>query len=352
MRTGIAELPLHHGKAPRWLFEKMVKLSKAIIEAIVIEHGSKEFLYRLADPFWFQAFGSILGFDWHSSGLTTTACGAMKEGTKEISKDLGIFFCGGKGGTSRKTPKEIQHITEKLSLNPTKLIYASKISAKVDNTCVQDGYNLYHHMFIFTKEGSWAVIQQGMNPAYHSARRYHWLSTNLKSYVCEPHTAVCCDKRHPSLNMVALKSEPSRTIVTDLAKEHPDKIIEETKKFLKMPMRHPVLKFDINPKYLHKILLKTYEQAPEDFENLVTIQGVGPKTIRALALIGELLYGKTPSFDDPARYSFAHGGKDGFPFPVDKQIYSKSIAFLEATIQKAKMGNGAKLEALKKLSAI
>ncbi len=352
MRTGIAELPLHHGKAPRWLFEKMAKLSKAIIEAIVIEYGNQEFLHRLSDPFWFQALGSVLGFDWHSSGITTTVCGAMKEGTKNISKDLGLFFCGGKGGTSRKTPIEIKRITERLSVNPTELIYASKTSAKVDNTCVQDGYNLYHHMFIFTEDGNWAVVQQGMNPTHRSARRYHWLSASLISYVCEPHTAVCCNKRHPSLNMVAHKSEPSRTIVTDLAKEHPDKIVKETKKFLKMPVRHPVLKFDINPKYLRKILLRTYEQAPEDFENLIAIRGVGPKTIRALALIGELLYGKTPSFDDPARYSFAHGGKDGFPYPVDKQTYNKSISFLESTIQKAKIGKSDKLKALKKLSVI
>ncbi len=349
MRTGIAELPLHYGKAPRWLFEKMTKLSRAIIEAIVIENGTKEFLYRVSDPFWFQAFGSVLGFDWHSSGLTTTVCGAMKEGVKEISKDLEIYFCGGKGSASRKTPTQIQKISEGLSINPTKLIYASKISAKVDNTCVQDGYNLYHHMFIFTKEGNWCVIQQGMNPINRLARRYHWLSSNVKSYVCEPHTAVCCDKKHSCLNMVAQESESSRGIVTNISRNHPDKIVKETKKILKMPTRHPVFKLDINLRYFHKILLKTYDHAPDDFETLITIKGVGPKTIRALALIGELLYAQTPSFRDPARYSFAHGGKDGFPYPVDRTTYNESIAFLESAIKKAKIGENDKFKALKDL---
>jgi hypothetical protein len=349
MRTGIAELPLHYGRAPRWLFEKMVRLSRAIIEAIVFEKGSQELLNRISDPFWFQALGSVLGFDWHSSGITTTVCGAMKQGVKDIADDLGIFFCGGKGGTSRKTPGQIQKISEHLSINPTKLIYASKISAKVDNTCLQDGYNLYHHMFIFTKQGDWAVIQQGMNPLNHKARRYHWLSSNIKSYVYEPHAAVCCDEKHPLLNMVAQESEVSRMVVTNISKEHPDKILKETKRILKMPLRHPVLKLDINPKYFHKILLKTYERAPKDFEALITLQGVGPKTIRALALIGELLYGKTPSFKDPARYSFTHGGKDGYPYPVDKATYNQSIFFLESAIKKAKIGNTDKLKALKKL---
>jgi hypothetical protein len=313
MRTGIAEMPLHYGKAPRWLFEKMVKLSRAIIEVAVIEKGANEFLCRISDPFWFQAFGSVLGFDWHSSGITTTVCGAMKQGTKDISKELGIYFCGGKGRASRKTPVQIQKISERLSMNPIRLIYASKLSAKVDNTCVQDGYNLYHHMFIFTKDGNWSVIQQGMNPENHIARRYHWLSSNVKSYTCEPHTAICCEHKQACLNMVALESKSSRNIVTTIAKEHPDQI----------------LNLDINPKYFHKILLKTYEQSPDNFEKLISIQGVGPKTIRALALVGELLYGETPSFRDPARYSFAHGGKDGYPFPVNKKTYNNSITFLE-----------------------
>jgi len=342
-------LPLHHGRAPRWLFEKMAKLSRAIIEVIIIEQGGEVFLQRIADPFWFQAFGSVLGFDWHSSGVTTTVCGAMKEGMKEASRYLGIFFCGGKGGASRKTPKEIETITQEISINSANLVYASRISAKVDNICVQDGYDLYHHMFIFTKNGDWGIIQQGMNLENHLARRYHWLSLNLKSYICEPHSAVCCDRQCPTLNMVALESDTSRNIVTDISKENPDKIIKEMGKILKMPVRHPVLKLDINPNYLHKILLKTYTQKPNNFEKLIGIEGIGSKTIRALALIGELLYGATPSFRDPARYSFAHGGKDGYPYPVDKEVYNKSISYLEMAIKKAKLGEYEKLKALRKL---
>jgi len=349
MRTGIAELPLHHGKAPRWLFDKMVKLSRAIIEAIVLDRGPQEFLHRLSDPFWFQAFGSVLGFDWHSSGLTTTVCGAMKQGTREICDSLGLYLCGGKGGISRKTPAQIRQFTEKLSIDSQKLIYASRMSAKVDNTCVQDGYNLYHHMFIFTREGDWCVVQQGMNSDNHLARRYHWLSSHVDSYVCEPHAAVCSNRKAPCLNMVAHESEQSRLVCTTIAKEHPDKITKETKKILRLPTRHPVLKLDIDPQYFHKILLKTYAEFPDNFENLITIQGVGPKTIRALAFIGELLYGSAPSFRDPARYSFAHGGKDGFPYPVDRKTYNESISFLESAIKRAKIGEHDRFRALKHL---
>ncbi len=367
MRTGIADLPLHYGRAPKWLFEKMVKLSRAIIEVIVQEYGTEEFLRRISDPFWFQAFGSILGFDWHSSGVTTTVCGAMKEGTKDIAFELGLFFCGGKGGTSRRTPKEIEKIGEKLGKDTKNLIYASKLSAKIDNTCVQDGYNLYHHMFIFTKNFDWAVIQQGMNVTpltlsfsrkgrgeikKGTARRYHWLSLNLKSYICEPHNAVCCDIIQPCLNMVAEESERSRTTITEISKEKPEKILKDFDIILRMPSRHPVLEVDINPKYLYKVLLKTYESAPGDFENFIQIEGIGPKTLRALALIGELIYGAKPSFRDPARYSFAHGGKDGFPYPVDRATYNESIRFLESAIRSAKLGETDRLKALRRLKFI
>lgn len=368
MRTGIADLPLHYGRAPRWLFEKMVKLARAIIEVIVAEYGPEEFLKRISDPFWFQAFGSVLGFDWHSSGVTTTVCGAMKEGTKDIAYEMGIFFCGGKGGTSRKTPGEIGAIAEKLGKDPKNLIYASRISAKIDNTCVQDGYNLYHHMFIFTKTFQWAVIQQGMSEICinksnqesghrpggknRTARRYHWLSFNLDSFVCEPHTAVCCDITRPCLNMVAKEGDESRRIVAEISKEKPEKILKEATLILKMPARHPILKIDLNPKYFYKILLKTYETSPGDFEELLQIEGIGPKTLRALALIGELIYGVKPSFRDPARYSFAHGGKDGHPYPVDRETYNQSISFLESAIKKAKLGETDRLKALRRLTSI
>jgi hypothetical protein len=349
MRSGIAELPLHYGRAPRWLFEKMTRLAGAIIEVMVVEQGSDQFLRRVSDPYWFQSFGSILGFDWHSSGLTTTVCGAMKEGTRKISRHLGIFFCGGKGATSRKTPLQIQGICEELSVDPDRLIYASKISAKVDNTCVQDGYNLYHHLFIFTKNGEWSVIQQGMNPENRFARRYHWLSMKLDSFVNEPHAAICCDARKDSLNLVAEESGLSRNVVAKIARAKPDRTMKEASRILKMPSRHPIVEMDISPEYFHKMLLKTYERTPENFENLIGIEGVGPKTVRALALIGELVYGANPSFRDPARFSFAHGGKDGIPYPVDRTTYNESIAYLESAIKKAKIGESDRLKALRKL---
>jgi hypothetical protein len=350
MRTGIADLPLHHGRAPRWLFEKMVRLARAVVETIVIEHGGHEFLRRISDPFWFQAFGSVLGFDWHSSGVTTTVCGAMKEGTRDIGRELGLYFCGGKGAASRKTPSQIQRVADVLSLDADKLVHASKTSAKVDNSCVQDGYNLYHHMFIFTIDGEWSVVQQGMNPDNQFARRYHWLSLDLSSYVNEPHAAVCCDRNQDALNMVALESSASRESVTEIARENPDKTVKEAERILKLPRRHPVSVLDISPKYFHKILLRTYERSPGNFEELIGVNGVGPKTIRALALIGELLYGARPSFRDPARYSYTHGGKDGFPYPVDKTTYNRSIAYLETAIKRAKIGEGDRLKALRKIT--
>lgn len=327
----------------------MAQLAGAIIEAIVLEQGGSEFLRRISDPFWFQAFGSVLGFDWHSSGLTTTVCGAMKEGTKRINHELGLFFCGGKGAASRKTPLQIQKVADTVSLDGDRLIHASKTSAKVDSSCVQDGYDLYHHLFIFTIKGDWSVVQQGMNPQNRYARRYHWLSVDLESYVNEPHAAVCCDQSQDSLNMVAAESSASRRIITDIAREKPRKTIKEAEKVLKMPSRHPVLNLDISPKYFHKILLRTYERSPGSFEELIGIAGVGPKTVRALALIGELLYGTKPSFRDPARYSFAHGGKDGFPYPVNRNTYNQSISYLESAIKRSKIGENEKLKALRKL---
>jgi len=264
MRTGIAHLPLHHGRAPKWLFERMVLLAKNISIVLVEEFGPIELLRRLSDPFWFQAFGCVLGFDWHSSGVTTTVCGALKEGLKETSNDLGLFVCGGKGGTSRKTPGEIETIGQQFSIDPAPLIYASRISAKVDNNALQDGYNLYHHTFVFTKTGKWAVIQQGMNESNHYARRYHWFSEDIGDFVCEPHSAVCCNETKKPLNLVAQESEDARKLIADLSLNKPEKILKDIEKLkiLKLPPRHQVEINDINPKFLYKIFLKTYEENP------------------------------------------------------------------------------------------
>lgn len=351
MRTGIANLPLHYGKTPRWLFERMKLLAREIATFIVIEFGCEDFLRKISDPFWFQSFGCALGFDWHSSGLTTTVCGALKEGLKGREKELGLFVAGGKGGRSRKTPDEIDSFSKYLLCNPGNLIYASKITAKVDTSAVQDGYQLYHHNFIWTKDGSWCVIQQGMNPTTRYARRYHWLSEDVNDFVCEPHHAICCDGRGSVLNMVAKESEDAREIMTSLSKERPDKLILELHKLksLHLPSHHHISLGEINPERIDKIFLKTYERQCEDFETLLGMKGVGPKSIRALSLISELVYGKSPSYKDPAKFSFAHGGKDGYPYPVDRSTYDRTIDTLKCSILETKIGNREKMDAVKRL---
>lgn len=354
MKTGVANLPLHYGSCPRWLFENMVKLGRVITEAFVYEHGAEKFLFRLSDPYFFQSLACVLSFDWHSSGVTTTVCGALKEGLRGTEKELGIFVCGGKGRTSRKTPGEIETFGQRYSFNSQPLIYASKISAKVDNNALQDGYQLYHHSFFFTKNGKWAVVQQGMNSLNHWARRYHWLSDEVADFVNEPHAGIASDKKGEVLNLVDSTSKQNRTITTKVAQQKPKKITQTIRKLQvsKLPERHQVLISDINPQNLKKIFLSTYEQQPENFEKLLGMKGVGPKTIRALSLISELVYGAPASTKDPARFSFAHGGKDGTPYPVNRKTYNQSIEFLKEAINKAKLGHYEKLHALRRLPSL
>jgi hypothetical protein len=294
-----------------------------------------------------------LGFDWHSSGVTTTVCGALKEGLKESAGELGIFVCGGKGATSRKTPGEIELIGEQrlVNVDPQTLIYASRMSAKVDSAALQDGYDLYHHCFIFDRQGHWAVIQQGMNTDNRWARRYHWLDEQVNDFVCEPHAAICCDHTKPILNMIASESSGSREVSAQLTAEHPSKIVKEWEKLrrMDMPAHHYVSLADIKPENLGKILEKTYERRPENFEALLGVPGVGAKTIRALAMIAELIHGQPSSIKDPVRFSFAHGGKDGHPYPVDRQGYDQSIAILKKAIDQAKIDQTDKIKALKSL---
>ena len=350
-RTGTAQLPLHGGKAPAWLFSRMVKLSREITTHVVSEFGPEEMLRRLSDPFWFQAFGCVLGFDWHSSGVTTTVTGAVKEGIRGLEKDLNLFAGGGKGAVSRNTPAEITKACDTLSIDPRPLVYASRMSAKVDSAAVQDGYQLYHHAFFFTPSGQWAVVQQGMNDANGMARRYHWLSASLESYVNEPHAAVCAETTVPTLNLVATESEPVRSSSAELSRQKPDVVLSAIKELplLSMPRRHAVLLADVNPQYLQKILLKTYDRAPEDFETLLGMEGVGGRTLRALALVSEIIYGTPASTRDPARFSFAHGGKDGFPYPVDTGTYDKTVEVLRAAVTKAGIDRSERVAALKRL---
>jgi hypothetical protein len=329
----------------------MVRLSREIVAHIVQEYGREEVLRRLADPYWFQAFGCVLGFDWHSSGVTTTVTGALKEGLRGTERDLGIFVGGGKGAVSRRTPSEILGYCDALSIDAKPLVYASRMSAKVDSAAVQDGYQLYHHAFFFTPEGAWCVVQQGMSDATGMARRYHWLASQLRSFVNEPHAAVCAERAAPTLNLVAEESAGTRTSSALLAREKPGVVLDALRglPLLSMPRRHSVLIADVNPQHLDKILLKTYERAPENFETLLGMEGVGAKTLRALALASEVIYGTPASTRDPARFSFAVGGKDGFPYPVDLETYDKTVEVLRAAVNKANIDRSERVKALKRL---
>jgi len=363
IKTGTSDLPLHYGRTPRWLFEQMVKLAREISLVLISEYGLDHYLRRLSDPHWFQALGCVLGFDWHSSGLTTTTCGALKESLRPLAKDLGLFICGGKGRASRKTPLELETAGQKYSFDARPLVYASKMAAKVDNNALQDHYQLYHHVFFATQTGHWAVIQQGM--AFDSqanrgwARRYHWLSDRVSDFVNEPHSAIVSPDDQsaslaPVLNLVAATSRKNRQLSTKIAQQKPEKIIKTLKKLkaAKLPARHQLLLADINPRNLRKIFLRTYEERPENFEKLLGMKGVGPKTIRALALISELVYGTPASTQDPARFAFAHGGKDGIPYPVDRKTYQQSSEFLKEAISRAKLGYYEKFHALRRLASM
>jgi len=338
---------------PRWLFERMVKLAREVCIAIVEEFGPEEMLRRMADPHWFQAFGCLLGFDWHSSGVTTTLCAALKEGIKGTERDLGLFIAGGKGRTSRQTPAQIEAFGSFISATPSSLVYASRMAAKVDSVALQDGYQLYHHVFLFTAQGRWVVVQQGMNEATRYARRYHWLGEAVNDFVCEPHAAICCDQRGQILNLTASESNQARTTIARIAaEEKPENILAELRriKTLDLPSHHYLSADDIHPDRLQKIFHLAYERKPQGFEELIGLEGVGPKTLRALSLVSEMVHGVPSSFRDPVRYSFAHGGKDGIPYPVDRETYDGSTEFLARALRKAKIGERETMEALKRLS--
>jgi hypothetical protein len=341
----------------------MVRLSREVLVYMAAEYSTREVLRRLSDPFWFQAFGCVLGFDWHSSGVTTTVCGAVKESLKDIDTELGLFAAGGKGAVSRKAPDHIADACERTGADARPLIYASRTAAKVDSAAVQDGYQLYHHVFFFNAAGDWCVVQQGMSDDTGMARRYHWLAEHVQSFVDEPHEAVCCDARAETLNLVARENDPVRTASAELAREKPDVTLQALERvdparlrltrvpLLDLPRRHELLpEIDVAGPYLHKILLKTYEQAPADFESLLGMEGVGPKTLRALALASELLHGTPAAMRDPARFAFAHGGKDGIPFPVDRLTYDRTIEIFNKAINRASVERSEKVKAFKRLA--
>lgn len=358
IRTGVANLPLHVGKCPRWLFGRMVKLGGAITEIIINEYGQKEFLRRISNPYFFQSFACVVGFDWHSSGVSTTLCGALKTALNE--KDLGIKIAGGKGKTSRRTPEQIEKFSNSFSLSTNKidrLKYASKIIAKVDNNLIQDSYQLYMHTFFFSEKGKYAVVQQGLCNENRYARRYHWLSESINSFVEEPHNAICCDKKEENvLDLTAKESSETRKTSLDLVKDDP-KHLEKyfMPKGQKTLFDYSELTMDPNHYSLNlskkslTFLKQAYEFQPKNYEELVALQNMGPKTIRALALISELVYGTKSSWQDPARFSFSYGGKDSVPFPVDKTLMDNNTEFLKEALKQSKLGQKDKLDAVRRL---
>ena len=382
MQRGIATFTLDTGTCPRWLFTRMVKLGREMTRVLVAEFGPNEFIHRIADPVWFQSLGTVLAFDWNASGLTTILTAALKEAIRGREKDLGIFICGGKGKTSRKTPDEITSWADKLSLtdaHANNLVYNSRMSAKVDSSLIQDGYQIYHHSFFFSRSGSWAVVQQGMNQINASARRYHWFSESIEDLVCEPHTGiVTAAKRKPSLNLTARDSENTRELSVEFTSSGYHSLMKDIEilrkhssnlsKMVSLNFKgqqltllqledtefkyHPVVHEDFSrSRYLEKILHELCDTQPENYEKLLATEGVGPKTIRALALVAEIIYGAKPSYQDPARYSFAHGGKDGTPYWVDRNTYDKTIATLVKAVGRSRIDAYEKDRAIDRLTA-
>ena len=366
-RTGVAKLPLHYGKAPRWLIVRMRKLAREIVTIIVDEYGTGGFLKRLSDPFWFQALGCVLGYDWHSSGVTTVVTGVLKQAV--VPEEHGVAVCGGKGRLSRQAPLEIGVVGERFGFSTDKidvLRYASKMSAKVDNTAIQAGYQLYHHAFFVAEDGRWVVIQQGMCPKDRTARRYHWLSDNVRNFVVEPHKAIVGDaRREVALNMTAKESEGCRKASVDVAKEKPRRIMRMImsvrpayQRSLQewMPKKaetgwkeYPIDVLSMPRNLNWKALQQVYEFQPQNYEELLSVKGVGPATVRGLALIAELIYGEKPSWKDPVKYSFAYGGKDGVPYPVNRRAMDESIRILRRAIEEAKIGDKEKMRSLQRL---
>jgi hypothetical protein len=371
-RSGSADLPLHYGYVPQWLAERMARLGLAITEVLLAEYGKQEVLRRLSDPFWFQSLGAVMGMDWHSSGITTSVMGALKRAINPHSRELGIYICGGKGKSSRQAPEEIRKVCESTGLDGGQLVRCSKLSAKVDNTVIQDGFQLYMHSFVVSDEGQWTVIQQGMSPGNSTARRYHWHSDGLRSFVEEPHTAICGVNQGLILNLADKQACPARDGILAITKEKPETMMQDVQQLvlssnrptslpdrsdgssdrLILPSHHDVRGADVDLRRLGAVLWLAHERQPSDFEELVLLEGVGPRTLQSLALVSEVIHGTPARFRDPARFAFAHGGKDGHPFPVPVDVYDETIGLLQTAIQKAKIGQSDKQDVLRKLSEL
>ncbi len=361
-RTGYASLPLHGGQVPKWLAERMSKLGTLIVETLVRDFGKREVLLRLSDPLWFQSLGAVLGMDWHSSGITTSVMIALKRGINPRARELGLCVCGGRGKYSRRTPDELRFLADATGMDGDALVRASRLCAKVDNTAIQDGFQLYLHNFILTDEGDWVVVQQGMNTETKTARRYHWYSPSVRSYVEEPHAGVVGENHGQILNLTACAARPARGAIMEMSREEPERMLAEIRKIkehspcppaecrsVSLPARHEVTAADVDLKRLGAVLNTAYASCPGDFESLLLTEGLGPRTLQSLVLVSEVIYGTPSRFSDPARFSFAHGGKDGHPFPVPCRIYDESIRVLHECIEHSKLGYDDKSDCLRRL---
>jgi hypothetical protein len=347
-RSGVADLPLHSGRVPQWLAERMARLGTAITETIIHDYGASAFLSRLSDPFWFQAFGSVMGMDWHSSGITTSVMGALKRGLASRADELGIYICGGRGKFSRNTPQELRLIAERRGFNGDALVRTSRLTARIDNNAIADGFQIYLHSFVVTSSGEWAVVQQGLNDKSGMARRYHWHSAAVQDFVTEPHTGIVGENQGVIMNLVDAQSRPAQTALLDIAHEKPETILRAAR-HLRMPDHHEVRAGNIDLKRLGAVLAVAYERDLHDFAELLLLENLGPRTLQSLALVAEVVHGAPSRFSDPARFSFAHGGKDRHPFPVPLKTYDQSLNFLRTSLEAAKVGDKEKLDGFRRL---
>jgi uncharacterized protein len=347
-RSGFADLPLHGGRVPPWLASRMAQLGAAIVESVLLQYGHSEFLSRLSDPFWFQALGSVMGMDWHSSGITTSVLGALKRGLNPKASELGLYFCGGRGKQSRKTPSELMAVAESQGLNGDALVRTSRLTAKVDNNCISDGFQIYLHAFVVAANGEWAVVQQGMNDTAGMARRYHWHSGSATDFTSEPHTGIVGEPQGPILNLVADKAATARNALLTIAHESPDLTLHQVR-HLTMPRHHEVRREDVDLKRLGSVLAVAYDRDLKSFADLLLIENLGPRTLQTLAMVAEVIHGTPSRFDDPARFSFALGGKDRHPFPVPLKTFDQSIDVLRKSLDKAPVDGGEKIQSFRRL---
>jgi uncharacterized protein len=350
-RSGFADLPLHGGRVPPWLAERMEKLGTAIVESVIHHYGQAEFLSRLSDPFWFQALGSVMGMDWHSSGITTSVLGALKRGLNPRAHELGIYFCGGRGKQSRKTPSELLQLAERRGLDGEALVRTSRLTAKIDNNAIADGFQIYLHSFVVSAAGEWAVVQQGLNEASGLARRYHWHSLAVRDFTSEPHTGIVGEHTGTLLNLVDRRAKPAQAAMLEIASQSPEKTVGAIRNLV-MPSHHDVRVKDVDLKRLGAVLAVSYDRQLRDFASLLLVENLGPRTLQTLALVAEVVHGAPVRFSDPARFSFALGGKDRHPFPVPLKTYDESIAVLRRSLDAAKLGASEKTDGLRRLDSL